>query len=141
MMMPSLTKETQMDRAKKTMREVVSYAEEVVRDERLRADLQAAIANGAKASDRVKRDIQAGGISTRLATDKKLRKNLRAMLDDLDHAGDRIRRKKSHRARNVLLVIAGGAATLVALPKARLWLAKRTSEIPDTRISEPDLVT
>jgi hypothetical protein len=87
-MMLSLTKESQMDKAKRTMQDVVSYAQEGVRDERLRADLQAAIAHGAKASGRVKRDIEAGGVSTRLATDKKLRKNLRAMLDDLEDAGE-----------------------------------------------------
>jgi signal transduction protein with GAF and PtsI domain len=140
-MMLTLTKESQMDKAKRTLRDVVSYAQEVVRDERLRADMQAAIEHGAKASTRVKRDIEAGGISTRLAADKKLRKNLRALLDDLDDAGDRLRRKKSHRARNVLLVLAGGAAALVAFPKVRPWLAERTSQIVGTASTEPEPVT
>jgi hypothetical protein len=139
--MLSPTKESQMDMAKRTMRDVVSYAQEVVRDERLRADMQAAIEHGAKASGRVMKDIEAGGVSTRLAADKKLRKNLRAMLDDLDSVGRRMRRKKSHRARNVLLVLAGGAAALVALPKVRLWLAERTSPIVGTAGTEPEPVT
>lgn len=136
------SKESRMDKARSTIRDVASYAREVVRDERLRADLRAAMEHGAKASDRVKRDIDAGGMTTRLAADKKLRKNLRAMLDDLDGAGDRMRRKKSHRARNVLLTLAGGVAALVAVPKVRPWLTERTSEIVGTGGStEPEPVT
>ena len=126
--MLSLTRETQMDKAKKSLREVVSYADEIVRDERLRADIRAAAGHGAKASERVKEDVDAGGITSRLAADKKLRRNIRAMLDDLDNASERVRRKKSHRARNVLLMLVGAVAALAAVPKVRLWLSDRTSE-------------
>jgi hypothetical protein len=126
--MLSLTKENQLDKAKKTLREVVSYADEIVRDERLRADIRSAAEHGAKASERVKKDVDGGGISSRLAADRKLRRNLRAMLDDLDNASERVRRRKNHRVRNVLLVLAGAAAALVAVPKVRLWLSDRTEE-------------
>ena len=126
--MLSLTRETQMDKAKKSLREVVSYADEIVRDERLRADIRAAAGHGAKASERVKEDVDAGGITSRLAADKKLRRNIRAMLDDLDNASERVRRKKRHRARNVLLMLVGAVAALAAVPKVRLWLSDRTSE-------------
>lgn len=132
--MLSLTKETQMDRAKKTLREVVSYADEIVRDERLRADIRAAAGHGAKASERVKKDVDAAGITSRLAADKRLRRNLRAMLDDLDNASERVRRRKSHRARTLLLMLVGAVAALAAVPKVRLWLSERTSE--DTRIDQ-----
>ena len=127
--MVSLTRDSQMDKAKETLRDVVSYADEVIRDERIRADIRAAVGHGSKASDRVKKDLSAGGITTRLASDKKLRKDLRRMLDDLDSAGDRIRRKKSHRARNVLLIVASAGAALVVIPGVRHWLGRqRTSE-------------
>jgi hypothetical protein len=118
--MPVLTrsKDSQMDKARRTMREVVKYAEEVARDERLRADVSAALAHGSKAGDQVKKDIQAGGIYSRLAADKKLRKNLRAMLDDLDAASDRVRRKKSHRVRNFVLMLLGAIGAAAALVKA-----------------------
>ena len=125
----SLMRESQMDKAKETLRDVISYADEVMRDERLRADIRAAVGHGANASDRVKMDIDAGSITTRLAGDKKLRKNLRALLDDLDNASERIRRKKGHRARNVLLIVASTGAVLVAIPNIRHWLAPRTSEL------------
>ncbi len=126
--MMSLTKESQMDKAKGALRDVVSYADEVVRDERLRADIRAAIGHGATARDRLKKDIADGGITTRLAGDKKLRKNLLALLDDLDSAGDRMRRRKRHRARNVLLIIAGTGAVVAAIPGIRHFLARRRHE-------------
>jgi hypothetical protein len=123
--MLSLIRETQMDKAKKALQEVASYAGEIVRDERLRSDIRAAADHGAKAGDRVKKDVDAGGISSRLVTDRKLRKNLRAMLDDLDKAGERMRRKKSHRVRNILLMLGGAVAAFAAV---RFWLWDRTPE-------------
>jgi len=126
--MISLTRETQMDKARGALQDVVSYAHEVVRDERLRADIRAAVGHGATATDRLKKDIADGGITTRLARDKKLRKNLRALLDDLDSAGDRMRRKKGHRARNLLLIVAGTGAVMAAIPGIRQLLAQRKTE-------------
>ena len=127
--MLTLTKDSPMDKARETVRDVMSYADEVIRDERLRADIRAAVGHGAKASDRVKHDIDAGGITTRLAADRKLRRNLRALIDDLDNVNERMRRKKSHRARNVLLIVASAGAVLAVVPNIRRWLAARNSEV------------
>ena len=110
LVMLTRSKDSQTDKAKRTMQDVVRYAQQVARDEGLRADVSAALAHGSKASDQLKKDIQAGGIYSRLAADKKLRKHLRAMLDDLDAASDRVRRK-SHRLRNFGLMLAGVGAT------------------------------
>jgi signal transduction histidine kinase len=130
------SKDSQTDKAKRTMQDVVRYAQQVARDEGLRADVSAALAHGSKAGDQLKKDIQAGGIYSRLAADKKLRKHLRAMLDDLDAASDRVRRK-SHRLRNFVLMLAGLAAAALALPKIRPWLTKRTEDFTN----EPDSLT
>lgn len=111
-----------MDKAKRTMRDLVKHAQGVAQNERLRAELGAALAHGSEAGSRLKKDVDAGAIYTRLADDNKLRKSLRAMLDDLDSAGDRLRRKESHRLRNVLVVIAGVVAAAVAVPKIRSWI-------------------
>lgn len=129
-----------MDKAKRTMRDVVEYAQEVARDERLRADVRAALAHGSKASDQLKKDIQAGGTYSKLAADKKLRKNLRAMLDDLDGASNRVRRKKSHRTRNFVLMLAGVVAAALAVPKIRPLLTERMEKF-GTGATEPDPVT
>ena len=134
------TKESQMEKAKNTLRDFVSQAQQVARDERLRADMRAALDQGTKASDRVKKDLDVGGISTRLAADKKLRKNLRAMLDDLDDAGNRMRRK-SHRARNAVLVLVGAVTAAVAFPRVQPWLKERTSDLFGTGSSETEPVT
>lgn len=126
--MPSVTRQSQMDRAKDSLRDVVAYADEVIRDERLRADLAAAVRHGAKARNRVAKDIDAGGVTTRLASDRKLRKSLRAVLDDLDRASTRVRRKGRHDARRrVLVIVAGAGALLAAFPLVRRWLFTRGS--------------
>lgn len=134
------SKDTQVNKAKRTFRDVVEYAQEVARDERLRADVGAALAHGSKAGEQLKNDIRAGGISSKLAADKKLRKNLRAMLDDLDAASTRVRRKKSHRLRNAALMLAGVVAAALAVPKIRPWLAQRR-ETFGTGTAEPDPMT
>ena len=128
MLLLTRSRDTQMDKAKRTMRDVVKYAQEVAQDERLRADVSAALGHGSEAGERVRKDIEAGGIYSRLADDKKLRKNLRAMLDDLDSAGERLRRKESHRLRNALLVVGGVVAAAVALPKIRSWIGSEGTE-------------
>ena len=133
------SKDSQMDKAKRTLQDIVRHAQQVVGDERLRADVGAALAHGSKATDQLKKDIQAGGIYSRLAADKKLRKNLRAMLDDLDAASNRVRRK-SHRLRNFVLMLAGVAAGVVAFPKIRARLTERTEDF-GTGTSESGPVT
>ena len=122
------TRESQMDKAKSTMSDLVKYAQEVARDERLRADMRAALEHGSTASQRFKKDVQAGGIYARLSSDRKLRKNLRAMLDDLDDAAQRVRPKKTHRLRNALLVVAGAVAAALALPRVRDLFGTSTGE-------------
>lgn len=129
-----------MDKAKRTMRDVAKYVQEVAQDERLRSDVGAALAHGSKAGDRLKKDIAAGGgIYSRLASDRKLRKNFRAMLDDLDAASNRVRRKKSHRIRNLVLMLAGVVAAALAFPKIRPWLTERLGS-SGTGTTEPSTV-
>jgi hypothetical protein len=122
------TKESQMDKTKNTVRDLVRYAQEVARDERLRADMRAALDHGSTATQRFAKDVQAGGIYAKLAADKKLRKNLRAMLDDLDDAAHRVRPKRTHRIRNGLLVLGGAVAAALAFPRIRELLGTSTDE-------------
>ena len=58
------------------------------------------------------------------------------MLDDLDAASDRVRRK-SHRLRNFVLMIAGVGAAALEFPKIRPWLTRRTQDFTN----EPDSLT
>jgi len=126
--MLTLRRQSQLDKTKASLREVLSYADSVVRDEALRAHLVAAAGHGAEMGDRVKKDMDGDGIVKRLANDRKLRKELRAAIDDLDSAGDRLRRKRGHRVRNVILIVAGAGAVVAIVPSARRWLADRGTE-------------
>jgi hypothetical protein len=121
--MIGLTRQSRVQKVKDALREAASYTDELIRDERLRSDVRSAFGHGAEATDRVRTDIGAADITSRLAADKKLRKNLRALLDDLESAGERVRRKRTHRVRNALLIVAGTGAAVVAVPNARRWVA------------------
>jgi hypothetical protein len=55
------------------------------------------------------------------------------MLDDLDAASDRVRRKKSHRLRNFALMLGGAVAAAATLVKIRSWIG--------TDHAEPEPVT
>lgn len=125
--MLKLKKQTQVDRAKQTLRDVASYADHVVRDERLRADILAAVGHGTEAGNRIKEDIDAGSIATRLASDRKLRKKLRATLDDLDNASDRLRRKRRHVVRNAFLIVLGAGVVAASIPKVRSLVQEGTN--------------
>jgi hypothetical protein len=122
---------TQMDRMKDAVRDAVAYVDEIAGDERLRADVRAAIAHGAEARKQIGSDVAAGTIATRLAHDRKLRRKVRAMLDDLDSASDRMRRRKTHRLRNWLLVLGSVGAALAVIPNVRHWIAERMSDESD----------
>jgi hypothetical protein len=123
--MIGLTRQSRMQKVKDALREAASYTDEIIRDERLRSDVRSAFGHGAVATDRVRADIGATNIASRLAADKKLRKNLRALLDDVESASERVQRKRTHRVRNVLLIVAGTGAAVVAVPNARRWVADR----------------
>jgi hypothetical protein len=117
----------QMDKMRDAVRDAVAYVDEIAGDERLRADVRAAIAHGVEARKQIGKDVAAGTVATRLAHDRKLRRKVRAMLDDLDSASDRMRRRKRHRLRNGLLLLGGVGAFAAAVPKVRRWFADRMS--------------
>ncbi len=125
--MLGVKRRTQMDRMKETVREAVAYIDEVAGDERLRADLRSAMNHGGEARDRVRKDMATDGLTTRIANDRKLRRKVRAMLDDLDSAGHRLRRRERHRLRNGLLVLGGTGALVAAILSARRRIADRAS--------------
>jgi hypothetical protein len=126
--MLTLKRPNRMDKTKESLREVLSYTDRVMRDEALRADLLAAIGHGAELGDRVKNDVDADGITKRLANDKKLRKQVRAVVDDLESAGERLRQRRSHRVRNVILILAGAGAAAAMIPSVRRWFAGGSPE-------------
>lgn len=123
-----LRRRSRTDQIKDALLEAISYASDLMQDERLRSDVRSAYSHGAVATERVREDIGTERMMSRLATDKKLRKHLRALVDDLDSASERLQRRRSHRVRNAIVILAGtGAAVAVIVPNARRWMTDRVS--------------
>lgn len=112
------------ERRTEALMDAVSYASELLRDERLRSDLQSAAGHVAVASERARKDAGFSGMTARLASDKKLRKNLRAILHDLEHASERVRHRERHRMRQAFLLLLGAGGALAARSSSRHWLVE-----------------
>jgi hypothetical protein len=115
-------------KAKDMLSDAISYADGVVRDERMRSDLRSALDHGLAASQRLRSESGIAGITERLESDKKLRKNIRSMLDDLDRAADRARNRTSHRVRNTILVVGGAGMAVAGVVRGRRWVEAHWSE-------------
>ena len=72
---------------------VVKNTDDLLRDERLRSDIRSTVGHGAVAAHRVRKVSGPSGIAQQLAAEHELRENLRALLDDVDHVGGRVRRR------------------------------------------------
>jgi uncharacterized membrane protein len=97
------------------------FALALSRDKKFRKELLAAIGHGAKAKRRAAKRVGFLAAATRLANDKQLRRELRTMTKNLEHAWSRVERKqhRSHKLRNTVLVLGGGAAAAGAALKLR----------------------
>jgi uncharacterized membrane protein len=80
------------------------------RDKKFRKQLLSAIGHGAKAKRRASKRIGFMATLTRLTSDKQLRRELQTMTKDLKRAWGRVEKKRSHKLRNTMLVLGGGAA-------------------------------
>ena len=101
--------------------DLTSYGSDVLEDEKARRRVFAAVTAGLAARQRAKRQTGLSGLMRRLAEDPVLRANAVTMIVSLQQARKRVERRRSHKARNVLLVVVGaGAATAaVAVPAVR----------------------
>jgi hypothetical protein len=98
---------------------VSPYVDQLAHDEKLRRRLAAAIASGAAARTRAKKQAGLRGLATRLATDPVLRAQLGEATAQLQKANSRLKKNKSHKLRNTVLLIAGAGAVVAALPSLR----------------------
>ena len=92
----------------------------LARDKKFRKQLLSALSHGTIARRRAARRLGFMAAVSRLSTDHKLRNELRKMTKNLEKAWTRIEKKRSHKLRNSLLVVAGtGGAVAAALPQVR----------------------
>ncbi|HEY0415520.1 MAG TPA: hypothetical protein VGC78_03965 [Gaiellaceae bacterium] len=98
---------------------VVEFVDPLVQDEKLRKRLVAALAAGTAARQRVRRQTGLRGLATRLATDPVLRVQLAELATQLGAARKRVERKRSHKLRTTILVLAGAGAAAGAVAVIR----------------------
>jgi len=82
----------------------------LARDKTFRTRLAAAVTHGTQATLQAAKMFGTLAIASRLAADKELRRELAAAMQNVQHAWKRVEKKRSHKLRNTLFVVAGGAA-------------------------------
>jgi uncharacterized membrane protein len=97
------------------------FALALARDQKFRKQLLSALGHGAKAKRRAAKRVGFLAAATRLANDKQLRRELDTMRKNLDGAWSRVERKqhRSHKLRNTVLVLGGGAAATAGALRLR----------------------
>jgi hypothetical protein len=105
---------------------VKPYVERAMSDEKLRADVMSAFTTARELYNELVGGRDAVTLATRVATDDEVREKLRAAVDDLRNAADRLQGKKTHSGRNTTLLIGGIALGIlfnpVTGPETRKWL-------------------
>ena len=107
------------DRITDTAENVRPFVERAVKDEEVRENVKNAFAAARNIYDEL---IGARGVAyaaTRMATDNDLQDSLRAALDDLRNAADRVQGRDTHTGRNVILLVTGIALGLLFNPGHR----------------------
>jgi uncharacterized membrane protein len=101
--------------------EATAYGGDVLKDKKARGRLAAAATAGLAARRRAKRQTGAAGFLRRLAEDPVFRAQVVTMVVSLQQVWQRVERRRSHKLRNLMLVLGGaGAATaVVAVPTVR----------------------
>ena len=117
------------DRARDRASDARPYIERAFKDEKVREDVKSAIATARDIYDQLLGGRAFSAAAARVVTDKDIQQQLRAAIDDLRDAADRVQDKKSHGARNATLLLTGIALGVlfnpVTGPAARRWLQNK----------------
>lgn len=107
---------------------VAPIGEQLVKDQKLRERLVGAVDAGIAARQRAQQQVGIAGTARRLGTDPALRADLLEMVGQLREARHRIEAKRSHKLRNLGLVV---AVVAVAAAVSSLWNRFNTPD-PDS---------
>jgi uncharacterized membrane protein len=120
----------------------MDLAVQLARDKKFRKQVLSAVGHGASARSRAARRIGLLAVGSRLAADKELRREVRQMMDSFHQAWSRVEKKRSHKLRNFLLVVAGaGGAVAATVPGARRWVSARLSGVSVPAGSTPRTIS
>jgi uncharacterized protein involved in propanediol utilization len=97
---------------------VAPIGEQLVKDQKLRERLIAAVDAGIAARNRAQQQVGLAGTARRLSSDPALRADVLEMVAQLREARRRVGAKRSHKLRNVGLIVAVAA---VAAAVSSLW--------------------
>jgi uncharacterized membrane protein len=110
--------------------DAAGLAAQLAADRKFRRQLLAAIGHGFAAQQRARSRLGLVAAARGLAGDEQLRDQLRQMSSELQAARARVERKRSHRLRNSLLILAGaGGAAAAVMPQTRRWIAARVGNL------------
>jgi hypothetical protein len=107
------------------------YVGQLVHDEKLRERLMAAIAAGAAARKRARRQAGLRGLATRLGSDPVLRAQVVEVVLQLQKAKGRIEKHRSHKVRNTVLFVTGAGLVVAAVPSLRDAVLDKVMGPPD----------
>jgi uncharacterized membrane protein len=113
---------TKTQALKESAASATELAAALAKDKKFRKELLSGIGHGVIVRRRTSRRIRFIAAATRIASDHKLKNELRKMSRNLEKAWGRVEKKRSHKLRNTLLVAGlGGAAAAVASQRRRLF--------------------
>ena len=101
------------------------YVNQLAHDEKLRQRLLAAVSATAAARERARSQTGWSGVARRLASDPVLRAQAGEAVAQLQKAKGRVRKNRSHRVRNWVLLLVGGGLVVAAVPSLRSSLLKK----------------
>ena len=114
---------------------VKPYVERAMSDDKLRHDVMSAVVSAEELYTVVLGGRGAVSLATRVATDDDVREKLRAAIDDLRSASDRLQGRSERSGRNAILLITGIVLGLlfnpVTGPDTRRWLKQTVSGSDD----------
>ena len=131
-----MLRRTKTQALKENAASAADFATALAKDKKFRKQLLSAMGHGAVAQKRAARKIALIATAGRLTRDPKLKREVRKMTQSLEKAWSRVERKRSHKLRNSLFIVAGvgvGGAAVAAVKSRKGAL----SSVPFTGGTSP----